>query len=112
MAPITHIVMLDFKPEVTKAQRDELSTELLDLKNQCLHHTTKKPYIIHSYGGTDNSIEGFQHGISHVFVVEFASSDDRDYYVKEDPAHLAYVKKLFPFLVKPTVVDFTPGEFH
>ncbi|EGX96688.1 stress responsive A/B barrel domain protein [Cordyceps militaris CM01] len=112
MAPITHIVMFEFKSDVTKAQRDELSKEMLALKDNCIHAATQKPYIVHSHGGTDNSIEGFQHGISHVFVVEFASVEDRTYYVKEDPVHSRYVQKLLPFLVKPTVVDFTPGEFH
>ncbi|OAA66045.1 stress responsive A/B barrel domain protein [Cordyceps fumosorosea ARSEF 2679] len=112
MAPVTHIVMFEFKPEVTKAQRDEFSAEMLDLKNKCIHPKTNQAYILRSTGGTDNSIEGFQHGISHAFVVEFASPEDREYYVKEDPAHLAFVQKLFPSLAKPYVVDFTPGEFN
>ncbi|OAQ96770.1 hypothetical protein LLEC1_00645 [Akanthomyces lecanii] len=112
MAPITHIVLFEFKAEVDKAERDELSAEMLGLKDKCLHATTQKPYIIRSSGGTDRSIEGMQHGITHAFVVEFASVEDRQYYVKEDPAHLAYVKKVFPRLAKPYVVDFTPGEFN
>ncbi|KAJ2975596.1 hypothetical protein NQ176_g5432 [Zarea fungicola] len=112
MAPITHIVLLEFKPEVTKAQRDELSAEMLGLKDNCIHATTQKPYILRSSGGSDNSIEGLQNGITHAFVVEFASAEDREHYVKEDPVHSAFVKKLFPFLAKPTVVDFTPGEFN
>ncbi|GAT18654.1 hypothetical protein RIB2604_00101480 [Aspergillus luchuensis] len=33
-------------------------------------------------------------GITHAFVVHFASADDRDYYVSKDPAHLAFVKSL------------------
>lgn len=45
-------------------------------------------------------------------MVEFASAEDREHYVKEDPVHSAFVKKLFPFLAKPTVVDFTAGEFN
>lgn len=33
---------------------------MLDLKNQCLHPATSKPYIISSKGGRENSIEGLQ----------------------------------------------------
>ncbi|KAM3442937.1 hypothetical protein NHJ13734_002081 [Beauveria thailandica] len=112
MAPVTHIVLFEFKPEVTKAQRDEFSAEMLGLKDKCIHSKTQKPYILRSSGGTDNSIEGLQHGITHAFVVEFASVEDRQYYVKEDPAHIAFVNKLFPSLAKPYVIDFTPGEFN
>ncbi|KAJ3472472.1 hypothetical protein NLG97_g10960 [Lecanicillium saksenae] len=112
MAPITHIVLFEFKPEVTKAQREELSAEMLGLKDKCLHATTQKPYILRSSGGTDNSIEGLAQGVTHAFVVEFASAEDRQYYVKEDPAHIAYVQKILPFLAKPYIIDFTPGEFN
>lgn len=52
-----------------------------------------------------------KHGVTHAFVVEFASVEDREYYVKQDPAHIAFVKKVIPFLAKPYIVDFTPGEF-
>ena len=32
--------------------------------------------------------------MSHGYVVEFASKEDRDYYVNEDPAHRAFIKHL------------------
>jgi len=53
-----------------------------------------------------------QQGITHAFVVQFDSVEDRDYYVKEDPAHRAFVQALIPYLAKPYVIDFTPGEFN
>lgn len=52
-----------------------------------------------------------QNGITHGFVVEFASVADRDYYVKTDPAHQAFVKTLDGLVVKAIVVDFLNGEY-
>lgn len=52
-----------------------------------------------------------QHGITHAFVVQFDSVEDRDYYVQKDPAHAAFVQSIIPYLTKPYVIDFTPGEF-
>lgn len=44
-------------------------------------------------------------------MVEFKEEADRDFYLKEDPAHLAFVKSLKGVVEKPTVVDFEPGVF-
>ncbi len=33
---------------------------MLNLKTQCIHPTTQKPYILNSSGGRDNSPEGMQ----------------------------------------------------
>ena len=49
--------------------------------------------------------------MTHAFVVEFASVEDRDYYVKEDPVHREFVQSLDGVLEKGQVVDFTPGVF-
>ena len=43
--------------------------------------------------------------------MEFASAADRDYYVKSDPVHLAFVGTLGGLLEKAQVVDFTNGTF-
>lgn len=48
-------------------------------------------------------------GFSHGFVVEFESKEDRDYYVKEDPAHAAYGKLIGPLLQNVRVIDYEPG---
>jgi len=52
-----------------------------------------------------------QNGITHAFVVEFASTADRDYYVAHDPAHLAFVEDIKPHIDKAAVVDFANGLF-
>lgn len=52
-----------------------------------------------------------KNGITHVFLVEFENEDDREYYVRSDPAHQAFVKSLDGVIEKAQVVDFTPGVF-
>lgn len=52
-----------------------------------------------------------QNGITHAFVVEFSSAEDRDYYVREDPTHKAFVQSLDGVIEKAQVIDFTDGVF-
>lgn len=58
---------------------------------------------------------GFAHlsqaGITHGFVVEFDSAEDRDYYVFSDPTHIAFTKVAGDVLAKAIVVDFNPDSF-
>jgi len=61
-----------------------------------MHSVTKEPYIKSITGGTDESKEGHQGGITHIFIIEFGSPADRDYYVNSDP-----VSKKFKDFVKP-----------
>ncbi|KAL6852932.1 hypothetical protein ACO1O0_007480 [Amphichorda felina] len=111
MAPVTHVVMFQPKAEVSAEVAKELFDDMFALKDKCIHPATNKPYIKSSVGGKDNSIEGLQGGITHIFIVEFESAEDREYYVKEDAAHKAFLEKHFPNLAKAQVIDFTPGVF-
>lgn len=53
--------------------------------------------------------------MTHAFVVEFDSEADRDFYVKQDKAHHAFVEKWFKAkdapLGKAAVLDFVPEAF-
>ena len=40
-----------------------------------------------------------------MFIFEFSSVHDRDYYLKEDPAHIAAAKALAPLVEKVQVLD-------
>ncbi|KAF4450969.1 stress responsive a b barrel domain containing [Fusarium albosuccineum] len=104
---VTHTVLFqlkaDAKPEDVKAACDRF----LALKDNCIHPSSNTPYITSLKGGRDNSPEGLQNGITHGFVVEFSSADDRDYYVKTDPAHKAFSKSIRDLVEKVIVVDFT-----
>lgn len=107
---------------------------MMSLKQDCVSPNSNRPYILNITGGKDNSIEGLQvsaldinsamkqtppsltwwsqHGITHAFVVQFANTKDRDYYVNFDPAHQAFKNSIHSILQKPIVVDFTNGRFE
>ncbi|OJI96486.1 hypothetical protein ASPVEDRAFT_121847 [Aspergillus versicolor CBS 583.65] len=111
MGRITHIVQLQFKSDVSQSTIQEAINTMLSLKEKCILPKTGKPYIVSSTGGKECSVEGMQNGITHVFVVEFGSVTDRDYYAKEDPAHLAFGASLGPIVAQVQVVDIENGVF-
>ena len=106
---------------------------MLSLKDKCIRLTSQKPYIKSATGGKDNSPEGMQvcccllikraslailayansikNGFTHAFVVEFESEDDRDFYVKKDEAHLAFMKSLDGLVDGAQILDYTPGKY-
>ncbi|KAF2267610.1 hypothetical protein CC78DRAFT_530698 [Lojkania enalia] len=108
---ITHIVLFQFKADASPESINDISRRMLALKDGCIHPTSKKPYIKSASGGTDNSPEGAQNGITHAFIVEFENAEDRDYYVDKDPFHNEFKKRAGTILEKVIVVDFTNGEF-
>jgi len=108
---IVHIVLFQFKPTVEEATVKDVSQRMLGLRQKCLHPTSNQPYIKASVGGKDNSPEGQSGGLSHGFVVEFDNEEDRDYYLKKDPAHLAFVKSLDGIIESVRILDFVPGVF-
>ncbi|KAF2468652.1 stress responsive A/B barrel domain protein [Lindgomyces ingoldianus] len=108
---ITHIVLFQFKESASPGEISEVSQRMLALKESCIHPTTQKPYIMSASGGTDNSSEGIQNGITHAFIVEFKTAEDRDYYVYKDPTHAEFKELAGQFLEKAQVIDFTDGVF-
>ncbi|RDW60260.1 hypothetical protein BP5796_11866 [Coleophoma crateriformis] len=108
---IIHIVMFEFKEEVTAEEIAVICDKMLALKDKCLHPTTNTPYVKMAMGGKENSPEGIAGGITHAFVEEFENEEDRKYYLEKDPAHLAFVESVGPMVKKAQVVDFTPGVF-
>jgi len=108
---IVHIVLFEFKPSTESAVIRDVCKRMLALKQNCLHPTTKQPYILESSGGRDNSPEGHQGAFSHAFVSHFSSEEDRRWYLEEDPAHLAFVESLTDIIQNVRVVDYSPGVF-
>lgn len=92
-----------------------------------MHPSTRRPYILSISGGKDISIEKLQvliptasltradwwhqNGISHAFVLQFNSNEDRDYYVDSDPVHQAFKEAAGAIVEKTIVVDFQDGVF-
>ncbi|TPX14702.1 uncharacterized protein E0L32_005097 [Thyridium curvatum] len=103
--------MFSFAPLATQEEVQGVCDRMLALKDRCLHPQTNKPYVKSGIGGKDNSPEGLQDGISHIFVSEFESEEDRKYYLEKDPEHLAFVESIKGIVSKGQVVDFCPGVF-
>ncbi|KAJ6102774.1 stress responsive A/B barrel domain protein [Penicillium sp. IBT 16267x] len=108
---ITHIVLFQFKAGIETQAINAACDRMLALKDTCIHPSSQKPYIKASTGGADNSIEASQNGITHAFVVEFENAADRDYYVRNDPVHQAFVQSLNGLIEKAQVIDYTHGTF-
>ncbi|KAL7947690.1 stress responsive A/B barrel domain-containing protein [Trichoderma barbatum] len=108
---ITHTILCQFKAEVKADDIKAVCKQFFALKDDCIHPTTGTGYIISLKGGKDSSIEAMQQGLTHGFIIEFASAEDRDYYVKTDPAHQAIVKSLQDIVENVIVVDFSDGMF-
>ncbi|KAL7270381.1 hypothetical protein RUND412_006923 [Rhizina undulata] len=109
---IVHIVQFKFPATADPELILKISHEFIALKTNCIYPTSNQPYILALRGGKDNSIEGLQNGFTHSFVVEFDSAEHRDYYVRLDPAHKAFVALLGEVKLEGVqVLDFTPGEF-
>ncbi|KAL4795194.1 stress responsive A/B barrel domain-containing protein [Aspergillus venezuelensis] len=108
---ITHIVLFQFKQGVAPEAIQDACKDMLSLKDRCIYPSTRKPYIQFASGGQDNSPEGAQGGITHAFIVQFATGADRDFYVAKDVVHQEFVKGLDGLIERAQVVDFTPGVF-
>ncbi|KAI8934858.1 hypothetical protein NX059_008536 [Plenodomus lindquistii] len=108
---ITHIVLFEWKSSTSPEQVEEACKRMLGLEQKCIHPTSQKPYIKSFSGGKNNSPEGRSDGVTHGFVVEFESVEDRDYYVHKDPAHQEFVQFAGPLAQGVKVVDYTPGQF-
>jgi len=108
---IIHVVLFKITTSPDESVAKKITSDFLSLKDNCIHPQAQKPYITKLSGGADNSPEGLQGGLTHGFVVEFASKEDRDYYVSKDPAHQAFVKTLNDKVTDSRVIDFEPGVY-
>ncbi|KAH9875041.1 hypothetical protein J1614_004529 [Plenodomus biglobosus] len=108
---IIHIVLFTWNSTASTEQVEQACARMLALQEKCIHATSQKPYIKSFTGGRNNSPEGRSEGMTHGFVVEFESVEDRDYYINKDPEHQAFVQFVGPLAQDVKVVDYTPGQF-
>ncbi|KAI1761487.1 hypothetical protein GGR53DRAFT_23813 [Hypoxylon sp. FL1150] len=108
---VTHIVSFQFKEGSSPSLVKELVDRMFALKDTCLHPKTGKPYIVSASGGRDNSVQGLQNGLTHVFVVNFKDKEDRNYYAQEDPVHLEFVKWSGDVVSQVLAIDYADGDF-
>jgi hypothetical protein len=53
-----------------------------------------------------------QNGITHAFIMEFESAEDRDYYVNVDPTHNDFKELAGKIIERAQVIDFTDSVFE
>ncbi|OMP83329.1 hypothetical protein BK809_0004710 [Diplodia seriata] len=106
---ITHIVLFKYKPTITWSDFETHFDAFRALPHKCLHPVTNRPYMLSMRMGKNRSWEPFGKGMTHAFVLEFASQDDLDYYLTKDPVHRAFSRAAGPLIDDSVVVDIRDG---
>lgn len=99
---LRHVVLFKFKDSSSPEDVRKVEKAFADLPKKI---TTIKAYE----WGTNSSPEGLNQGLTHCFLLTFASDKDRDDYLVH-PDHKAFGKILGPHLDKVTVVDYWTKE--
>lgn len=107
--PVTHIVLFKYRPDLSWKDFESHFDSFKALQSRCIHHDTGKPYMLSMRMGKNLSWEAFGKGMTHGFVLEFASQNDLDYYLTQDPVHLDFSKKAGPLIEDSVVVDIRDG---
>ncbi|MDB5321054.1 MAG: Stress responsive alpha-beta barrel protein [Phycisphaerales bacterium] len=97
-----HVVAIKFKPEAKPEQIKAVEMAFGELK-------TKIPGITSLNWGTNVSPEQKNKGLTHCFVLTFATEKDRDAYLPH-PEHNAFGKVLGPIMADVLVIDFWSQE--
>lgn len=103
-ANVFHVIAFRYKPNVTEAQRDQFAREILALSDRSTWDG--RPLIISLRSGTPISREGFDQKFQQMFIMEFRTAADRDYFVgppylaRAEAAHQAVIDKLVPHIEK------------
>jgi hypothetical protein len=95
---LRHVVLFKFKDTSSAADIKKVEDAFRAL-------STKLPIIKSFEWGKNNSRENLNQGLTHCFLVTFASEKDRDAYLPH-PEHQAFVEVLKPHLDKVTVIDY------
>ncbi|NVK83439.1 MAG: Dabb family protein [Cytophagia bacterium] len=96
---VRHIVCFKFKSDATEAQVDAFIDGFKNLKNEIEE-------IKAFEWGLNNSTEGFDQGMTHIFQVTFDDIAGRDAYLPH-PAHQAFVEKHLSIVEEGIVVDYS-----
>jgi len=97
--PYRHVVLFAFKPQTPAATVRHIENEFRLL-------CERLPFVQAFEGGRNSSPEGLDQGLTHCFLVTFASPAERDLYLPH-PEHQAFVKTwVEPHLEKVCVVDY------
>jgi len=90
---INHIVLLQFKPQLTTTEIQQILAKLANLQAAI-------PEILAFSSGANISNEALNKGFTHGFIMQFADTASRDHYL-EHPEH----KKVAQEFVLPALVN-------
>lgn len=106
---ITHIVLFKYRPSISWSDFESHFESFMALKTRSINPTTGKPLVKSMKAGKNRSWESFSKGMTHGFVLEFASQEDLDYYLTAEPVHLQFSKDAKPLIEDSVVVDIRDG---
>ncbi|PSN59490.1 hypothetical protein BS50DRAFT_447478, partial [Corynespora cassiicola Philippines] len=106
---ITHIVLFKYRSDISWTDFESHFKSFMALKTDSLHPVTGKPLIKSLKAGKNRSWEPFSKGLTHGFVLEFASQEDLDYYLTAEPVHLQFSKNAKPLIEDSVVIDIKDG---
>lgn len=95
---LRHVVLFDWKPETPPEKIREIEDAFCSLPE-------KIPEIVEFEWGTDVSVQGFDRGFTHCFVVTVASEEDRDVYLPH-PDHAEFIALSRPHVEQLLVIDY------
>jgi len=95
---LRHVVLFSWKPETPPEKIREIEEAFCALPD-------KIPEIAGFEWGTDVSVQGFDQGFTHCFVVTLASEADRDTYGPH-PDHALFIALSRPHVEKILIVDY------
>jgi Stress responsive A/B Barrel Domain len=99
-ANIFHVVAFRYTPQTDARRRAEIARRITGLK--WVATRGGKPYIVSIKGGTPVSKEGFDQRFDYMFIVEFKTRADRNYFVGQpylrrmDPQHQSVADFVMP----------------
>jgi hypothetical protein len=96
---IRHFVAFAFKDSASPEQIDSVVKAFLELRKTV-------PEVQSIEAGPNNSPEHLNKGLTHAFLVTFASEKDRDTYLTH-PEHEKFKKFALPFVSDALVIDFS-----
>lgn len=108
--PITHIVLFKYRSTIPWPTLQSHFSAFAALQTRCLHPSTNAPYILSLRMGANTSWEPFSKGMTHGFVLEFASQAHLDYYLLEDAVHAEFSRGARELVEDSVVVDVRDGE--
>lgn len=106
---VTHIVLFNYRDDISWTDFERHFASFMALKHTSLHPETRKPLIKSLKAGKNRSWEPFSKGMTHGFVLEFASQEDLDYYLTAEPVHLQFSKDAKPLIEDSVVIDIKDG---